>query len=120
MVVALSLRELYESDIEERQVAIYTAWLLVRAKDPSEPRNRLFSANGRERTVFDKAFQMLVEQYEKSMRPLYRGQPSFVLFNEADEVFSKNRKMPWRTLRSLGFEFTEPDDDSKSRSKEAA
>lgn len=105
--MAVSVRDFYEKSVEDREVALFTAWLLVRAKNREEAQARIFQYHGADSSVIARAFRMLVEQYVRFMEPLYGGKPPFILFALTDKAFSE--ETTWASLESLGFEFKEPE-----------
>lgn len=107
MVLAVSLKDLFEKDLEEREVALFTSWMIVQAKNPDEVKERLFSSHG-EVNIAAKGFRVLVEQYAYFMAPLIGGKPRFVLFKQTDEAFSERKK--WLSLSSQGYDFQPPEE----------
>ena len=105
----MTLKDLFECNLEDRSVALYTAWMLVRAKDPALIKQRLFGDVEAETNIIAKAYRILVEQYCSFMAPLYDGRPPFLLYEKVDEAFSEKKQ--WRTMKSQGFIFEPPDED---------
>src|SRR5690554_2845410 len=108
MVVAVNLKDLFEEDVEEREVALFTAWMLVRAKNPDEVKARIYRLD-EEANIQTRAFRAMVDQYAHFMSPIVGGKPRFVLFEQTDNAFSEKKQ--WRSMATLGFDFKPPDED---------
>lgn len=100
---------MFERSLEDRAVALYTAWMLVRARDPASAKQRIFDEAEIANNVKARAYKALVDQYCFFMAPLYDGRPSFLLYEAVDGVFSEKKQ--WRSMKSLGFAFEPPEED---------
>lgn len=109
VLLAVNLKELFERNLDDRSVALYTAWLLVRAKDPATVKQRIFGDLDGEHNVIARAYRVLVEQYCHFMAPLYDGRPPFLLYEAVDKAFSESKQ--WRSMKGQGFVFEPPEED---------
>lgn len=103
VVLSVTLKDVFEESLDDRAVALFTAWMLVRAKSPDEARSRLLPGAGDQESIVAKGFSILVNQYQFFMGPLYGGKPQSVLFKLTDDAFSARKG--WRSMDSLGFAF---------------